>query len=134
MNSERNVRQAQQNTSRQASTAALLAGWFIGPLAWAMHENVSYYAVFWVCGNGREWLLHVITGVALAAAVGALLLSWSSWRAARDAQERAAAEPASASRVRFLAIGGMLLSALSAFGVAMTGAMTIIIPPCAVAT
>ena len=93
-----------------AGPAALWVGVLAAPLAMLTQLQVNYALVLWACGAGREWPLHLVALLALAASVGGGLLSWRNHRLARAGfeEEGAGVIP----RSGFMAMVGMLLSAL----------------------
>lgn len=82
----------------QARIAAALVG---GLVFWALHLNVSYFAVPWVCARQAVGVLHVLT---LAAAAGAAMAAWAGWSGYRRARG------ADANLAAFLAVTGVALS------------------------
>lgn len=102
------------------------AGWLLGPGSWALHENLSYVLVPWVCGTGNLWTLHLTTLVTLAVAIATGALSWHGFQKLRS--------HSGSSRVRsrrFLALGGLILCAFSAVGIVVEGIPNFVIDPCA---
>jgi hypothetical protein len=95
-----------------AGVAALWAGIFAGPLAWAVDLVLSYSLVQWVCGGGPPVVLHLITLFALAlTAAGA----FGSWRALQLVSDRVPSDGAEADqRGYFMALLGLAMSALFA--------------------
>lgn len=92
-----------------AKPLALWAGVLVGPVATLTQLQVNYALVLWACGaGGREWPLHLVSLLALLAAVGAGLLSWRNWRLAGDewGEDDAGVMP----RSRFMAAVGILIS------------------------
>jgi len=65
-----------------ARPGVLWAGVLVPPWAALMQQAVCYALVPGLCWSGREWLLHLVSLAALAAAAGAGLLSWRSFQKA----------------------------------------------------
>jgi hypothetical protein len=91
---------------KSALWTALLAG----PVVALASLEVLYLLVPWSCRNG-SWPLHATATGAALLVLGAFLLSWRSWRNV-DGGWPADGEGA-ADRARFLAVVGMLTSAVS---------------------
>lgn len=104
----------------------LWAGWVLGPLAWALHLMGSYLLVEWVCRTGGYWALHALTvGTAVLALAGAVP-GWRSWSAAGRRWPASNDEGPN----RFLAVGGMLVSLLSALVILAEGIPNFILDAC----
>ncbi|WP_346797473.1 hypothetical protein R5M92_02070 [Halomonas sp. Bachu 37] len=97
----------------------LWAGWLIGPLAWALHLVVSYVLLAWVCASGHHWILHAITLVTLAMSLAGVWLAWRQWSAA--GRQWPGSGDRQMSRIRFMAIGGLILGVLSALLIVAEG-------------
>jgi hypothetical protein len=70
----------------------------------------------WACGVGKQPAMHLVPIVCLLVAIGAGLLARRDWlRLGRGVEDGAATVD---SRARFLALGGMAISALSALVIA----------------
>ncbi len=104
------------------------SGWLVGPGAWALHENLSFVLVRWVCRSDNPWALHLTTLVALALVVAVGALSWRSFAVLR-AQDDAA--PGRRRSRCFLALGGLILCALAAGGILVEGIPNLLLDPCA---
>lgn len=90
------------------SSVALWCGILAGPLAFAIDLEARYALVKWACRGGTRWLLTAMSiPLFLVALIGALL----GWRGSRvSTYERP-------SRVHFMAVGGMALSAFFALAI-----------------
>lgn len=87
-------------------------GWVLGPAAWALHQGIGYAMVPWICAIGVQWPYHVLTLLALSfCAAGAL--------SARHALRRShrVRPPRSASRLRMMALVGLMFSAMALLGI-----------------
>jgi hypothetical protein len=105
----------------------LWVGWLAGPVAWTLHLMVSYLLVEWVCATGNVWTLHAVTvATALLAAVGASV-AWRQWAAAGRAWPRSGG---GRSPDRFLAVGGLIISAFSTLIILAEGIPNFILSAC----
>ena len=93
-----------------ARPGSLWIGVLTGPLAALLQLQINYALVPRVCWSGREWLLHLVSFLALAATAAAGLNSWRDWRKAGAAwdDDGGGALP----RSRFMAAVGIMTSAL----------------------
>lgn len=107
---------------------ALWFGFLGGPAAWYLHLNISYSLVRLICETGDTVLLHLTTFVTLAVALGALLVAVRSWR--RLEQPRLTTGSGTAGRSRFLALGGIALSAFFALTLITAWIPDFLIEPC----
>jgi len=88
--------------------AALWIGALAGPIAWAADLQARYALVKYVCANGAEWIMWVLTLAALIVTGCGALCSWRGW--VDDTP-----------RVRFMAIGGLMIAGMFALAIiAMT--------------
>jgi hypothetical protein len=106
----------------------LWATWAIGPVAWTLHLMVSYLLVEWVCGTGNVWVLHGVTLATVLMAAAGGLIAWRQWTAAGRRWPGAGGDPAS--RTRFLAVGGLIISLLSALIILAEGIPNFILSAC----
>jgi len=86
------------------SSVALWSGIMAGPAAWAVGLELRYALVPWACRTGEQWVLTAISALMLLVAAAGFFLSWRGWQAGEGDDSRP-------TRVRFMAVGGMLLSA-----------------------
>lgn len=111
------------------SAAALWAGWFLGPLAWALHETLSYGLVPWICADGHHWVFQAINGATLLLAVVGMLVARRNRR--RAERDRARLGERGHARARFLATTGLLIAALSATAIVVESIPTYVLSACA---
>ena len=98
--------------TRWPGLLTLTLGFVAGPIAVLVNEELIYVTNMWACGTGKQLAMHVVPLVCLAVTLGVGLLSWRDWdRVGRGVEDEAATVDA---RSRFLALGGMGISALSA--------------------
>jgi hypothetical protein len=117
-------------------TFTLWYGFLVGPVAWSLHLLLTYPLVPQLCPHGLDWLLHVITAVTALACVVGVVLAWQAWNRLKEQGPRAGADPAaardaawevggrgrlSASRARFMALGGIVLSGFFAVVIVIEG-------------
>lgn len=88
------------------------------PVIWAVRFAVVYVLVPYVCRADALILLHVITVLSVAAVAALGVLSWRQRAAARS------------DRARFMALCGILSSALFAVVVAAEGVANLLVDPC----
>jgi hypothetical protein len=88
----------------------LWAGLLLAPAAWAVQLQTVYLLTEYGCTGGSFTPVHIVSAVALAAAVFGGLLSWRHWLGTGEKwkTEKSGIIP----RSRFMVILGMLLSAL----------------------
>ncbi|HJT17113.1 MAG TPA: hypothetical protein VJ853_06990 [Thermoanaerobaculia bacterium] len=86
------------------SSVALWTGILAGPVSWAADLQARYALVKYVCANGAEWIMWVITLAALLITGFGALSSWRGW--VDDTP-----------RVRFMAIGGLFIDGMFALAI-----------------
>ena len=98
--------------TRWPGLLSLTLGVVAGPIAVLVNEELIYVTNMWACGTGKQLAMHVVPLICLGVTLGVGLLSWRDWdRVGRGVEDEAATVD---SRSRFLALGGMAISALSA--------------------
>lgn len=120
---------AAEDFKKGAGSWALWAGVLVPPLAMLTQLQVNYALVLWACGGeGRVFALHAVAFVTLAVTIAGGLLSWHNWRRTGGGweDEGAGAIP----RSRFMAVVGMLISALLALVVVAQWIPIFIHAPC----
>lgn len=106
----------------------LLAGVFVGPLAWGLNLEINYSLVRWACGSGHAAVLTLVSVVALIAVVAGFAVSWRCWtRLHDDADLRGAGV---IDRSYFLAIAGLSLNVLFALLILTSMSLHGIVSPC----
>jgi hypothetical protein len=103
-------REATAEFKEGAGPGTLWIGVLTGPLAALLQLQINYALVPRVCWSGREWELHLVSLLALAATAAAGLNSWRNWQKAGAAWEddRGGVLP----RSRFMSAVGIMTSAL----------------------
>ena len=101
-----------------SSRPALWFGLFAGPLAWTLHELLSYALVRFACANNTGFLLNVVTlgCLAIAAAGGYVALRAYGMESHDEA--------------KFLAGAGVLVSGLFIFAIVMESIPNMMVSPC----
>jgi hypothetical protein len=98
--------------ARWPGLLSLTLGIVAGPIAVLANEELIYVTNMWACGTGKQLAMHVVPIICLLVTLGAGLLAWRDWdRVGRGIEDEAATID---SRSRFLALGGIAISALSA--------------------
>jgi hypothetical protein len=131
------------STGRVAAPLALWFGLFGAPVAWSLQLLSSYALVAHGCYPDAEpmtmpvvpALETLVLGTGAAALVVALLAggsAWRSWRATRHEHEggHEALLEAGEGRTRFMALAGMLLSAVFVLGIVMNVVPLLMLRPC----
>ncbi|QOR40039.1 hypothetical protein HNO52_17085 [Billgrantia diversa] len=104
------------------------SGWLIGPGAWALHLLGSYLLVSRACESGSMWLLHGATLFTLLLSLAGAAVAWRQW--GRAGRRWPASGDGEAGRVRFMAVMGLLLSALSALLIVAEAIPNFFLSPC----
>jgi hypothetical protein len=107
-----------KRTDTVSTQASLWFGLLAGPLAWTLHELLSYALVRLACANNLDFLLHVVTLGSLAVAAAGVYIALRAYRT--DTREDA----------RFLAGAGVLVSGLFMFTIVMEGIPNAVVSPC----
>lgn len=108
---------------------ALWFGVLGGLAAWGLAVLVAYPTVAIVCDAGASpvWI-HLVRWTALVIALAATTVAYRSWRTAGRAGDHVPA--GLAARVRFMGLGGALLSGAGAFLLIVEDIATWVIDPC----
>jgi hypothetical protein len=98
--------------TRWPGLLSLSLGVLLGPIAVLVNEELIYVTNMWACGQGKQPAMHIVPIICLLVTIAAGLLARRDWhRVGRGIEEAAATID---SRTRFLALGGMAISAFSA--------------------
>jgi len=80
---------------------------------WFVQMQTSYSLAMWACSSGRIWSLHVASILFLILAAAPGWLAWKHWRASASGRHRETErESSGAGRRRFMAMLGLMLTAL----------------------
>jgi tellurite resistance protein TehA-like permease len=82
-------------------------GLLAGPAAWALHMQANYSLVPWVCKNGGEIFIHLVTVAALLITAVGAFAAWRAWQ-----EKREAGADGEDSRSHFMGALGLLMSGL----------------------
>jgi TRAP-type C4-dicarboxylate transport system permease small subunit len=80
-------------------------------VVWFVQMQTNYTLVSWVCATGHHWTLYLACVLALAAAALPGWIGWKCWRE-NSTDRETERESAGAGRRRFMALLGVMLSAL----------------------
>jgi hypothetical protein len=103
--------QAKERSDGKRSLLALWAGVLLAPLAFLSNLQVNYTLTQQLCPGGRTILLHIVTIIFMLIAAGGSLIAWRTWQ--RAGKEWPDESGDNRTRNRFLALVGLMLSALS---------------------
>jgi hypothetical protein len=136
---------AEDRREAAVGLALLWFGLLGGPVAWTLQLLVDYPLVAHYCFpdaarrivptiDSLHLLVIIVSVLALVVAIAALLTAIRSWRVsggdfgnARVTLVEAAPPPG---RVRFMALGGILASGLTIFGIVLHGGFILMLAPC----
>jgi hypothetical protein len=104
------------------SSVALWCGIFAGPVAWAINLQLNYALARWACERGSQAAPVAISSILFVVAILGLLFSWRALRVVGHTEV--------STRVRFMAIGGMLLSAIFALTILASLVPHLYLSPC----
>jgi hypothetical protein len=113
-----------------AGIMALWAGWALGPLGWALHQNASFWIIPALCEGKTLWPLWAVSAVTLAIALGGGAISYRAFRRLGDGWPKGEGGDVPA-RSRFLAAAGAAIAALSALGIVVESAGLAVLDACA---
>jgi len=86
----------------------LWIGLLTGPIVWILHMEANFALVEWACPN-HDWILHVVSAVALFLVAIAGGIAWREWK--ETGATGPDQEATLTARSRYMAIMGMVLSA-----------------------
>jgi len=115
--------------SSPRESLALWFGILGGPIIWAVQLQVSYMLVPWACSTGHHWTLHLASLVFLLSAAAPAFIAW---RASTTARSRGTSERESegVGRIRFMAMLGLMTSALFLLLIFAQALPSFFIDPC----
>ena len=96
-------------------------------VAWAIEEQIGMQLAPWICRTGNKAVVPLIAAVCLAFALAAGSLAARAWRALRTLPEE---EPRVPVRQRFMALVGMMMSALFSLVIVASAIPGLIYRPC----
>ena len=128
MSTRRGIPHESARFSRWPGLLSLSLGVLLGPIAALANQEMIYVTNMWACGTGSQLAMHIVPLVCLVVAVGAGLLARADWvRLGRGTEDEAATID---SRSRFLALGGMAISAISALLIIAQWLAIFVFGPC----
>jgi hypothetical protein len=116
------------DTARRRAQAMEWVPILTGPLALAVNQQVSYMLVRPACTTGTRVIIAVVHVAMLLLALASCVLAWRHWS---DAGREVPDDEASiVERRRFLAVLGLLVSALFTLVIVWQAVPTIVLSPC----
>jgi uncharacterized membrane protein len=116
-------------SDRASSNAVnLVLGWILGPVIALLNQQLIYAANMYACGRNLQHASHVIPALCLAVTLGAGWQAWRDWKISGAGVEDE--EATVAARSRFIAMGGMAISAFSSLVVIAQWATIFVFDPC----
>lgn len=119
-------------TERTRRLPGWLSLWFGvagGQAAWGVAVLVAYPSVAMACNAGASTIwIHLVRWSALVVALAATAVAHRCWRIGQEAGDDVPAKHAA--RVRFMGLGGVLLSGTGAFLLFVEDMATWVIDPC----
>jgi hypothetical protein len=106
----------------------LWIGLLAGPIAWALHEQVSYMTAETACHSGTVIYQHLATLGTLLLALAGLLIAWRRLQRAPESSTEKG-DPR-ASRIHFMALAGVTCSAWFALVILAAWIPNLILGPC----
>jgi hypothetical protein len=116
---------------RRAEAQSTLPLWFsllAGPLAWTAHLLLSYALVAVACATGQTIILHAVTALTLAPTAWAGVVGYRAWKEHRNG-ERGGSRSGAGYRP-FMALSGVLSSALFFYVILLEGLPVVLVSPC----
>lgn len=107
---EKTIEEAKEPLSEGKGLLALWGGVLIAPAAYFFQLCVAYGMVNWVCRNGYSLLITLVTIIALSLCAFGAYLAWSCWKQVGTEYSEDIGD--AVNRSRFMAVGGLILSAL----------------------
>ena len=100
--------------ARQEGREALTpwVGWFLAPMAWALHQGGGYAMAPWLCEFQVRWPYHVLTAVVLTMCAAGFAAALHALRRGRRVRPHRSAE-----RLRMMALVGFMLCAAACGGI-----------------
>jgi hypothetical protein len=119
------------SSERWTRVLALWAGLLTGPLAWSALLQTNYVLSYVACEQRQTWMLYLATAVALVLVAGGAAAAWRA-APALGQEEHEAADPRRAImlRARFMALGGLAMSAFFAIVILATTVPVLVLHPC----
>jgi hypothetical protein len=121
--------ESQTEETSPRENLALWTGVLGSAIVWAIQLQTSYAMVPWACSSGHRWILPAVSLAFLVLAAVPGFISWKIWRYTSGPRgtER---ESAGAGRRRFMAMLGMMSSAIFFLLIFAQGLPVFFIHPC----
>lgn len=103
---------------RHSGDISQWAGVLTGPIVWLLQLQLSYSMVQTACETGRKWPLHLVSLIALLLVAAAAAVSWRVWKRLPEGSTEEGSPQES--RSRFMALCGLVTSALFALVIVAT--------------
>lgn len=100
----------------------------LGPIITAIEMQINFVLVRQACSAGRSVGLYAVIIAAIALTLGAAFIAYAVWKQAGTTWPTEAVDPAT--RIRFIAVLGILSSAMSLLVILAQGIATIQFDPC----
>jgi Ni/Fe-hydrogenase subunit HybB-like protein len=107
---------------------ALWTGILGSAIVWAIQLQTSYAMVPWACASGHRWMLPLTSSAFLIAAIIPGVMAWKLWKKASGTQSER--ETRYAGRRRFMAMLGMMDTAIFVLLIIAQGLPVFFIHPC----
>ena len=107
------------------------ASWLLvvlGPIILAIEMQINFVLVRQACSAGRNTGLYAVTILAIALTLATAFIAFAIWKQAGTSWPTEAADPAT--RIRFIAVLGILSSAMSLLVIVAQGIAMIQFDPC----
>jgi hypothetical protein len=119
---------AEKEFKRSSVLFALWMGVLLAPFSFLLNLQISYALVPWACAAGHIFWLHLASaGTFLLAMLGAFT-AWRSWQKTGRELQSEGGNPVA--RSRFMAITGLMMSALFSLVILAQWIANFILDPC----
>jgi hypothetical protein len=98
--------------TRTRGLLGLTLGWLLGPVVALINQQTIYSVNMWACGRNMSGTMHIVPALCLIVAVGCGVKSYRDWKQVGGGVEVELGGVAT--RTRFVSIGGIFVSAISA--------------------
>jgi len=107
---------------------SLVLGWTLGPLVALWNQALIYQANIWACDRQQRWPIHLVPLLCLVVTIGIGVTAYRNWRSIGGGIEDEANDVAT--RERFLAIGGVVISTFCTLVIVAQWTAVIVFAPC----
>ncbi|MDQ3819378.1 MAG: hypothetical protein M3362_17105 [Acidobacteriota bacterium] len=114
--------------SKTSEHLLLWTGLLLAPLVWSTQMEINYLLVPYACMTGHRVVLYLVTLAALILAAAGGLISWRNWQEAGREMPDDAGD--ARTRSRFMAVLGLLTSAMFFVVILAQGIPNFILHPC----